>query len=269
MLGNSDTVTAAASAAVAVAAAAAARPHLHGEPPDVIPGEQQQQQQQLAVCAAPAAAVAAAAGCFRVKAQTAVRHAVPDFFVWWEFLHLRKLLCLYCLMQMGFILEHDYKKRLLLDGLHVARFYMLRGSFITDVLAVLPVVYQVTAAAAAALMVVVLPMFYQVTAAAAAAHDGDCAANGVQVSYLHGLIAAAHCHLSSALPQGVAVCRHFRRIMPVGTTDNKMPAAAADRDGQRAHCELLGQPLPDLHHAAAPAAPGSADEGALCGQPHH
>jgi hypothetical protein len=46
-------------------------------------------------------------------------------------------------MQIGFILEHDYKKRLLLDGLHVARFYVLRGSFLIDVLTVLPVVYQV------------------------------------------------------------------------------------------------------------------------------
>lgn len=45
--------------------------------------------------------------------------------------------------QIGFVLEHDYKKRLLLDGLHVARFYILRGSFFIDGMAVLPVVYQV------------------------------------------------------------------------------------------------------------------------------
>lgn len=45
--------------------------------------------------------------------------------------------------QIGFVLEHDYKKRLLLDGFHVARFYILRGSFIIDAMAVLPVVYQV------------------------------------------------------------------------------------------------------------------------------
>lgn len=56
------------------------------------------------------------------------------------------------LLQIGFILEHDYKKRVLLDGLHVARFYIIRGSFLIDSMAMLPVVYQVRLQAAACLL---------------------------------------------------------------------------------------------------------------------
>eukprot|EP00879_Flechtneria_rotunda_P007366 GHRR01007727.1.p1 GENE.GHRR01007727.1~~GHRR01007727.1.p1 ORF type:complete len:486 (+),score=140.69 GHRR01007727.1:359-1816(+) len=53
------------------------------------------------------------------------------------------LLNLLVSLQIGFVLEHDYKKRLLMDGVHVARFYVIRGTFFIDVMAVIPVIYQI------------------------------------------------------------------------------------------------------------------------------
>lgn len=165
--------------------------------------------------------------------------------------------------QIGFVLEHGHKKRLLMDGRHVARFYVLRAGFFIDVAAVLPVVYQasVMRAGGASGRTTACCCCCVLTCSR---RPLRCAGACLQIIMLIFHIENYWCEACASMPlrkhakQHAQACQAACQATQLGMLLLRRhysgPAAALPQ----------GQPLHDVHDAAAPCAAGGPHEAALC-----